>query len=377
MKTKTLENGFDYVAITFDFQLFAGNNVVVPSNAETNMMTTQTESIDPLFKEASDSLFIDYHKEKLVFPQYVRKITKKLHDGLSFTVRVKHRLKPKNTRLEEGMTPEPSQIEVSTISADIEQHGNYIMHTDLVENTSMVDIVNLDRELLADQAAEVENALVRDDILAADSIGIYYADKVDADGKKTKIDDIAELTIDCKLTVDLVKQVVKVYERNNIRPVAGKDYVWFIHPDQKYDLTNDPRWESMHQYTDPTPLFDGEIGRISGMRFVETSTVLITKDGAPIPDAEDGSKYAVYHSIVLGADAVAELDLGDKGTQMIVKGLGSAGTADPLNQRATTGWKKHYGLMVTDALAVTEVLTCSSDSETADETEIVYEDPTE
>ena len=85
--------------LIFDLTLFAGNNVVVPENAETNMMRTTTESIDPLFKEASDSLFIDYHKSKLVFKRTIKKIPMKLHSGKSFTARVKHRLQAKNTKL--------------------------------------------------------------------------------------------------------------------------------------------------------------------------------------------------------------------------------------------------------------------------------------
>jgi N4-gp56 family major capsid protein len=41
----------------------------------------------------------------------------------------------------------------------------------------------------------------------------------------------------------------------------------------------------------------------------------------------------------LGADAYGVTDVEGGGLQHIVKQLGSAGTADPLNQRATVGWK--------------------------------------
>ena len=41
----------------------------------------------------------------------------------------------------------------------------------------------------------------------------------------------------------------------------------------------------------------------------------------------------------MGAHAYAVTEVTGGGLQHIVKQLGSAGTADPLNQRATVGWK--------------------------------------
>lgn len=362
---KNKYNGLVIEAMIIDLQLFAGS--VVPPNAAENMMKTDTESIDPLFKEASDSLFIDYHKSKLVFKRSIKKIPMKLHSGKSFTARVKHRLKPKNTKLEEGMTPDPSVIEVSTVTGHVEQHGDYIMHTDLTEDMSMVDVVNLDRSLLADQAADVENALIRDDILAAD-IGMEIADKVDADYKfVAKVESQADIDSSCKVTYNLCRKILNYMERNKIPPAEGKFYHWYIHPDQKYDLMGDPDWKAMQVHTDPSNMEDGEIGRVSGMIFMESDTILVTKTGK--------GGCAVYHSIVMGGDAVGQLDLGNRGTQMVVKGLGSGGTADPLNQRATVGWKSNLGILVTDPLAIVEVLTGSHYSDEAEETEIVYEDP--
>lgn len=373
--TKYAENEISIVSLMFDLTLFAGTNVVVPENAENNMLTTDTAGIEPLFQEASDSLFVDYHKAKLVFKATIKKIPMKLHSGKSFTARVKHRLKAKNTLLVEGKTPEPSVVEVSTVTGHVEQHGNYIMHTDLTEDMSMKDVVNLDRELLADQAADVENALIRDDILAADSIGIYYAEKVDENFKIVeggKIDDKAQIDPSCKITYDLCRRILNIMERNKIPFAKGKSYHWYLHPDQKYDLMSDPKWEAMKIHTDPSDMEDGEIGRVSGMIFLESDTVLVTKDGASTPD---GGKYAVYHSLVMGGDSVGQLDLGGRGVQMIVKGLGSGGTADPLNQRATTAWKSNLGILVTDPLAIIEVMSGSYYSDEAEATEIVYEDP--
>ena len=51
----------------------------------------------------------------------------------------------------------------------------------------------------------------------------------------------------------------------------------------------------------------------------------------------EGAK--VYSTIILGANAYGVTEIEGGGLQHIVKQLGSGGTNDPLNQRATVGWK--------------------------------------
>ena len=50
-----------------------------------------------------------------------------------------------------------------------------------------------------------------------------------------------------------------------------------------------------------------------------------------------------YSTLILGADAYGVTEITGGGLQHIVKQLGSAGTADPPNQRATAGWKATEG----------------------------------
>ena len=65
------------------------------------------------------------------------------------------------------------------------------------------------------------------------------------------------------------------------------------------------------------------------MRFVESTEAKIFKEG----------NVSVYSTLVLGANAYGVTELEGGGLRSIIKQLGSGGTADPLNQRATAGWK--------------------------------------
>ena len=47
----------------------------------------------------------------------------------------------------------------------------------------------------------------------------------------------------------------------------------------------------------------------------------------------------VYATLIFGANAYGTTEIKGGGLEHIVKQLGSGGTNDPLNQRATVGWK--------------------------------------
>lgn len=63
-------------------------------------------------------------------------------------------------------------------------------------------------------------------------------------------------------------------------------------------------------------------------------------DGNTVYPGEAGAAGRdVYSTLILGSNAYGVSEISGGGLQYIVKQLGSAGTADPLDQRATVGWK--------------------------------------
>jgi N4-gp56 family major capsid protein len=134
-----------------------------------------------------------------------------------------------------------------------------------------------------------------------------------------------------KLTVDDIFKAARFLKKQNAPKINGS-YVAIIHPDVAYDLMRNEEWVDVHKYSATSEIFEGEIGKIAGVRFVETTEAKIfSKEGSGSRD--------VYSTLVLGANAYGVTELTGGGLQHIVKQLGSAGTADPLNQRATAGWK--------------------------------------
>ncbi len=69
------------------------------------------------------------------------------------------------------------------------------------------------------------------------------------------------------------------------------------------------------------------------------ASVPCDKDTVIYPGEAGAEGVDVYATLIFGENAYGTTSLADGGLEHIVKQLGSAGSSDPLNQRATVGWK--------------------------------------
>jgi N4-gp56 family major capsid protein len=105
-------------------------------------------------------------------------------------------------------------------------------------------------------------------------------------------------------------------------------------------------WKDAHKYTDNTEIIEGLVGEWHGIYFVEYD-LAVKKAGA------GASAVDVYQNVILGKDAFGIPDIDGSSTpEMITKPIGSSGTADPLNQRGTVGWKAFLAAVILQPLAV-------------------------
>ena len=77
----------------------------------------------------------------------------------------------------------------------------------------------------------------------------------------------------------------------------------------------------------------------SSLTFASTNFGSIADNAVIYPGEGGAGGVDVYSTLILGDDAYGVTEITGGGLQHIVKQLGSAGSADPLNQRATVGWK--------------------------------------
>lgn len=292
-------------------------------------VTTQ-ESLSPEMKTYYDMTLIDYAQANLVHGQFAQKKPIPKGSGKTIEFRKFAPLAKATTPLVEGVTPQGKSLTVTDITATVEQYGDFIVMSDMLDLTAIDPVIVEATKLLGRQAGLTLDTVVRNQMHSGTNV--FYCPKKDSDGNETEVLSRANLDKTCVLTVDVVMQVVAELDAQNAPRIDG-DYVAIIHPYAAYDLMRDPEWMDAHKYATPENIYEGELGKIAGVRFVKSSEAKIySGSGCP-------TGLGVFGTIFLGANAYGDTEVEGGGLETIVKPKGSAGTADPLNQRSSVGWK--------------------------------------
>lgn len=299
----------------YNLQLFADPNTNV---------TTSSGLTDEMKTYYSDYL-IDNAIPKLVHDQFGQKHPIPKNGGKTIEFRKYSPLPKLTTAITEGVTPDGQSLTMSVITATVAQYGGYITLSDVLLLTAIDNNLVQATKLLGAQAGATLDTITRE-VLNGGTNVIFSGDK-SARGDLVG----GAASGNCYLTVDDIKKAVRLLKTQNAEQINGS-WVGIIHPDVAYDLTNDPAWKDVKTYSDPSDLYEGEIGKIYGVRFVETTEAKIWAG------AGSGGR-AVYSTLILGDNAYGTTEITGGGLEHIVKQLGSAGASDPLNQRGSAGWK--------------------------------------
>ena len=303
----------------FNLQLFANE-----------VQTTLLDGLSVEMKTFYDMTLIDEAGPQLVHDQFGQKRPIPKNGGKTIEFRKFSPLAKATTPLTEGVTPDGKSLNVTNLTATVSQYGDYITQSDVLELTSIDNTILEATKLLGKQAGATLDTIVRDILVAGTNVS--YASKWSG-STESVVFSRKDLDATATLKVDTVQQAVAKLRAQNAPTINGK-YVAIIHPYVAYDLMRDPEWIDAHKYANPTNLYEGEIGEIAGVRFVQTTEAKIWKDDDTCP-----SGLAVFGCLFLGEGAYGTTEVTGGGLQTIVKQKGSAGTADPLDQRSSVGWK--------------------------------------
>lgn len=239
------------------------------------------------------------------------------------------------TPLTEGVTPAGSSLTVTDITAVCQQYGDYLTVTDVVQYESVDPVLTEYAEILGDQAVDTIDQVTRDILLAGTNV--YYGGAAVARSGVGASD---------LITTTLIDKTVRLLKRNKARKITkivdastgigtkalNASYIGIIHPDVSYTLKTLTGFVKVEDYANKSDVMEGEIGYYGEVRFIETTNAKV------FTGAGSGS-IDVYGTIIFGAEAYGISRISGKSLENIVKPIGSGGTSDPLNQRATSGWK--------------------------------------
>jgi len=283
------------------------------------VQTTLLSGLSAENKTFYDMTLLDEAQAALVHDQFAQKRPIPMNGGKTIEFRKFASLPKATTPLTEGVTPDGKSLNVTAVTATVAQYGDYITQSDVLELTSIDNTIVEATKILGRQAGLTLDTVTRN--VLQSGTNVTYCPKSDG----SEVTSRAGLDATCQLTVKVVQQVVAKLKGQNAPTINGK-YVAIIHPYVAYSLMRDPEWIDAHKYAQPDNLFTGEIGEIAGVRFVETTEAKVYEGG-------------VFGTLIMGANAYGVTEITGGGLQTIIKQKGSAGTADPLDQRSSIGWK--------------------------------------
>lgn len=309
-------------------------------DANLNTNVTGDSNLSAEMKTYYDTTLLETAEANLVHNQFGMKKPIPKNRGKTIEFRCFDDLPKKTDKLTEGVTPDGKKLKVTSLTADVGQYGDYVAVSDMLDMTAIDPIIVQATKKIGKQAGMTLDTLTRDALAAGTQV--QYAE-----GQVTARNQVAATH---KMTIDAVRRAVRTLKNNNIDPF-DTSYVGIIHPDVAYDLMSDPKWVNVKTYSDPEGIYLGEIGKIENVRFVETTEAKkFVSEGADSVD--------VYSTLIIGDGAYGVTEIEGGGLETIIKPLGAGN--DPLNQRATIGWKATHVAKILNEKAMVRIETAST-----------------
>ncbi len=393
----------------------AGTTVMGTEGVMNNVDGTKTAYMmgtglsDEMKTYYSDYL-IDNAEPALVYDRFAQKVNIPRGQGKTIQFRKYNPLPTLTQSIVEGVTPTGQRIDMNTVNATVAQYGGYVEFSDFLLMSAIDNNLCMATKLLGAQAGRTLDAITRE--VVCGGTNVQYADG-QVSARHLLSGNNENPADNCYLTVSAIRRAVRFLKNQNAEKINGS-YIAIIHPDCAYDLMNDPNWKFPHQYANPENIYEGEIGKIEGVRFIESTeakvfsaddlvpggTITVAQDvqngsmiyfnsTVPVPENSLKGKSIVinekrfyvmtnteqyliisddvsgimpssitcsagdvitsgncgangediYATLVFGDNAYGTTSIEGGGLEHIVKQLGSSGADDPLNQRATVGWK--------------------------------------
>ena len=306
------------------------------------MATTTLSQVAPGVQAFYDRNLLDRAQPNDIHGRFGQKRPISQRNGNQIKFRRYSQLAAATTALTEGVTPAGSSLAVTDIVSTLSQYGDYITLSDMVSMTNQDAVVTEATDVLGDQAGTTID-ITRRDVLVAGS-NVAYAGGVASRGAL-----VGKLTAaDLDKAIRFLKNQNAKFIKMGIMPSDGigtgairKAYIALIHPDIEYDLEQITGYRAVSDYGSQEGVIEDEVGAYKNIRFVTSTNCKIFANASTVLTAgfKGSTTNDVYATVILADNAYGVSPLSGMAMNTYVKALGSAGSADPLEQRSTVGWK--------------------------------------
>jgi len=306
----------------------AAQNVMITSNI--NDASNVNEFLTYLLQKS----FLENGEPSTVFMRFGTKASHQGYKSITWPRLWVMKTSLADAALVEGVTPDGHTNVVKTVTAVPVQLGDYSIISDVLDVETLLPIIAAQGRELANNAGRLIDEFIQD-VLANSSIGAMYAGT--ATSRATlAASDVMDLDLVLKATTFLAAQ-----------GQTGERFKIIMHPNVFLDYAKSSStntWLNKLIYEDFKGIKDGFV--TAGVNY----DIYISSNVKPFTVTDAGGDFQVYPSYAFrdGAYGVGTL----QNLQTFYKPFGAAGTEDPLNQRATVGWKCMYWAAVLNDLFI-------------------------
>jgi len=290
-----------------------------------NPQTTASSGLSVGMQTACDKIMLKYAEPNLVHAQGAVQKNIPANSGKVAQWRRWTPLAVITTALSEGVIPDGQDLAEEQVLATVYQYGGYTTKTDLFDLTHldarMRDII----KLMANQGSRSQDAIIRD-VMATTTTSQYANSRTS----------IYSLRTTDKLDIDEIRKMVRTLKKNlapTFKDGGQSYYLAIVGPDTSYDIMDDAKWLDPAKYKDTMKIYNGELGKMYSVRFLETT------EGKKYENSEliDGSLSLTVASVVSAVVTVDEAITEAEATALVNRYVNIIDATDETGQ---TGQRK-------------------------------------
>ena len=187
--------------------------------------------------------------------------------------------------LTEGTPMNKQALSGSQVSIGVAEYGNAVSVSELLIQTAFDNVMSSAASLLGFNYALALDTLARDTVENGAGTVVFANDRANAN----------VITSTDILTLEEIKDGVEDLATNLAPKLGGDHYVCLVSPHQSRGLRDDPNWLTVGKL-DPQRLYQGEIGRLDDVIFIETTQISVDANTAATP-------VSVHTAIMLAGNA--------------------------------------------------------------------------
>ena len=218
---------------------------------------------------------------------------KKMGETVTLT-RVRNITEPTSANLDEQLRIPEDDFSLSTTSITVRELGRAVPYTSLSMDLSKFDMLNPIQKKLREQMRLVMDAKAA---TAFKTTQIKYV-PTGATAATITTNGTPGATASANMNMYHVEQIRDyMFDTLFVPPLDGGDYLGIFRTLGLRGIKSDSDWEEWHKYTDPQAKFNGEVGRIEGIRFMETNHATAL--------GKIGTGSVLGEGVIFGEDGVA------------------------------------------------------------------------